>query len=202
MDLKDILAISGQGGLYKFISQGRQGIIVESFDDKKRTCIYATQKVTTLEDIAIYTDEKEVPLADIFKSIFEKENGGETINHKSSPEELKKYMEEILPEYDRDRVYVSDIKKVVNWYNILHKLKLLKFDEKKEEKEDKKKKEEKTTEAKEGQKVEGKEEQKADAREEIIKARKQTPRYKGAGTKAKEHTKINVSHKGKSSQKV
>ena len=194
MDLKDILAISGQSGLYKFISQGRQGIIVESFADKKRTCIYATQKVTTLEDIAIYSEEKEVPLADILKTIFEKENGGETINHKASPEELKKYMEEILPDYDKDRVYISDIKKVVNWYNILHKLKLLKFDEEKEEKEDKKKKEEKTEEAKEGQKIE--------AKEDKIKPPKPAANFKGAGLKAKEYSRINIPHKGKSSQKV
>ena len=194
MNLKEILSISGQSGLYKFISQGRQGIIVESFEDKKRTCVYATQKITTLEDIAIYSDDKEVPLSDVFKTIYEKEEGGVSINHKSSPEELKKYMAEILPDYDKERVYVSDIKKVVQWYNILHKHKLLKFDEEKEEKEKKKEKEEKPEEAKE--------ELKPEATENIIKARKQTPRYKGAGTKAKEHTKINVSHKGKSSQKV
>jgi hypothetical protein len=192
MNLKEILSISGQSGLYKFISEGRQGIIVESFEDKKRTCVYATQKITALEDIAIYSDDKEVQLADIFKTIYEKENGGVSINHKSSPEELKKYMAEILPDYDKEKVYVSDIKKVVQWYNILHKHKMLKFDKEKEEKE--KKKEEKTGEVKE--------EQKAEATEEIIKARQQTPRYKGARTKAKEHTKINVSHKGKSSQKV
>ena len=180
MNLKDILAISGQGGLYKFISQGRQGIIVESFADKKRTCIYATQKVTTLEDIAIYSEEKEVPLADILKTIFEKENGGKTINHKASPEELKKYMEEILPDYDKDRVYISDIKKVVNWYNILHKLKLLKFDEEKEEKEDK------TEEAK----------------EDKINPPKTAAKFKGPGLKGKAHTKMNIPHKGKSSQKV
>jgi len=194
MNLKEILSISGQSGLYKFISQGRQGIIVESFEDKKRTCVYATQKITTLEDIAIYSDDKEVPLSDVFKTIYEKEEGGVSINHKSSPEELKKYMAEILPDYDKERVYVSDIKKVVQWYNILHKHKLLKFDEEKEEKEKKKEKEEKPEEAKE--------ELKPEATENIIKARKQTPRYKGAGTKAKEHTKIKVSHKGKSSQKV
>ena len=103
-------------------------------------------------------------------------------------------MEEILPDYDKDRVYISDIKKVVNWYNILHKLKLLKFDEEKEEKEDKKKKEEKTEEAKEGQKIE--------AKEDKIKPPKPAAKFKGAGPKAKEHTKINVTHKGKSSQKV
>jgi hypothetical protein len=194
MNLKEILSISGQSGLYKYISQGRQGIIVESFDDKKRTCIYATQKVTTLEDIAIYSDDKDVPLADIFKTIFDKENGGKSINHKASPEELKSYMEKILPDYDKERVYVSDIKKVVQWYNILHKHKLLKFEEEKEEKDEKKKKEEKTGEVKEGLK--------AEAKEEIIKPPKTAAKFKGAGRKAKEHTKINISHKGKSSQKV
>ncbi len=195
MNLKDILSISGQSGLFKYISQGRQGIIVESFEDKKRTCVYTTQKVTTLEDISIYSDDKEVPLADVFKTIFDREKGGETINHKSSPEELKKYMTEILPNYDKEKVYVSDIKKVVQWYNLLHKHDLLKFEEeKKEKKEEKKEKEEKTEEVKE--------EPKAEVKEDIIKARKQIPKYKGAGTKAREHTKINVPHKGKSSQKV
>jgi hypothetical protein len=143
MDLKDILAISGQSGLFKFISQGRQGIIVESFADKKRTCVYATQKVNALADIAIYTDNEEIPLSDIFKNIYKKENGGESIDYKSSPEELKKYMAEICPEYDRERVYVSDIKKVINWYNTLIKLKLLKFDEEKEEKKEEKEEESK-----------------------------------------------------------
>ncbi len=134
MDLKDILAISGQSGLFKFISQGRNGIIVESFADKKRSCIYSTQKVNALVDIAIYTDDKEIPLSDIFRSIHEKETGGEAVSSKSSPEELKKYMAEILPDYNRERVYVSDIKKVVGWYNTLHKLKLLKFDKEEDEK--------------------------------------------------------------------
>jgi len=188
MNLKDILSISGQSGLYKYISQGRQGIIVESFDDKKRTCIYETQKVTTLEDIAIFSDDKEVPLVDIFKTIYDKENGGESIDHKASPDKLKSYMEEILPDYDKERVYVSDIKKLVHWYNILHKHDLLKFEEEKEEKEGK------TGEAKEGQK--------AEAKEDIIKPPKTASKFKGAGTKAKQHTKINISHKGKSSQKV
>lgn len=136
MDLKDILAVSGQSGLFKFISQGRQGIIVESFTDKKRTCIYSTQKVNALTDIAVYTEDEEIPLSDIFKNIYKKENGGETISYKSSGEELKKYMAEILPDYDRERVYVSDIKKVLSWYNILLKLKLLKFKEEKDDKKD------------------------------------------------------------------
>ena len=190
MNIKDILSISGYSGLYKYISHGRQGIIVESFADKKRTCIYTTHKVTTLEDIAIYTSDKEVPLADIFKKIFEKENGGEAINHKSSDEELKKYMAAILPDYDRERVYVSDIRKVVTWYNILHKHDMLKFDEEKEEKE----KEGKTDEVKEGQKAEGAESTKKPAHT--------VSKFKEAEAKGKIRTKKIIEHKGKKSQKV
>lgn len=133
--LKDILSISGFGGLYKFISQGRAGIIVESLVDNKRMNASATAKISALEDIAIFTETEDIPLNDVFKAIFEKENEGESINPKSSGNELKSYFTEILPDYDKDRVYVSDIKKVISWYNILHKLELLNFEEE-EEKED------------------------------------------------------------------
>jgi len=187
MDLKDIIAISGQSGLFKFISEGRQGIIVESFSDKKRTCVYSTQKINSLADVAIYTDDKEIPLADVFKNIYEKETGGEALNHKSSSEELKKYMAEILPDYDRERVYVSDIKKVLNWYNTLLKLKLLKFDEEKEKKKD--------------EKAEDKEGQKAEAKEDVSKLKKSTG-YKKPERKAKIQTKKKIEHKGKKTQKV
>lgn len=142
MKLKDILAISGKGGLFKFISQGRNGVIVESFDDQKRMVIHTSSKVSALEDIAIFTENDEVPLADVLKKVYEKEEGKQTISHKSSPDELKALLEEILPEYDRERVYVSDIKKLVNWYNILISLDLLNPDEeddKKEEVKDEKK---------------------------------------------------------------
>jgi hypothetical protein len=131
--LKDILSISGYGGLFKFISQGRTGIIVESLEDKKRMNASATAKISALEDIAIFTDTEDKPLKDVFKAIYEKENGKESINHKSSADELKNYFSDILPDYDRDRVYVSDIKKVINWYNILHKFDLLNFSDETEE---------------------------------------------------------------------
>jgi hypothetical protein len=139
MNLKDILSISGKGGLFKFISQGRTGIIVESFEDKKRTVVHSSSKVSALEDIAIFTD--------VFGKIYEKENGNETISHKSTPEELKMLMGEILPDYDKERVYVSDMKKLVHWYNFLVKRDLLKPDEeevKKDEKEGKDTREKKT----------------------------------------------------------
>ncbi len=122
MDLKDILAIGGRPGLYKFISQAKNGIIVEGLSDQKRFPAYSNDKVSALEDIAIFTETDEVSLGDIFVSIFKKEDGKETISHKSKPDELKSYFAEILPDYDRDRVYVSDIKKVLNWYNLLQEL--------------------------------------------------------------------------------
>jgi hypothetical protein len=148
MKLKDILAISGKGGLFQFVSQGRNGIIVESFEDKKRTVVHSSAKVSALEDIAIFTENEEVPLADVFKKLYEKENGKETISHKSSPEELKALLQEILPEYDRERVYVSDIKKLVHWYNVLIQHNMLKPEEE-EPGEDKKEimKEDKVTKA-------------------------------------------------------
>lgn len=119
--LQGILAISGQPGLYKLVSQAKNGAVVESLDTKKRMPAYASAKISALEDIAIFTEEEEKPLVDVFKSIFQKEDGGEAISHKASGSELKAYFEEVLPDYDKDRVYVSDIKKVINWYNVLQK---------------------------------------------------------------------------------
>lgn len=125
MKLKDILSISGKPGLYKFISQARNGIIVESFADGKRMAVQNSAKVSALEDIAIFTETDEIPLKEVFKKLFEKTEGKATISNKASNDELKKLMEDILPDYDRERVYVSDIKKLVNWFNILTDLELL-----------------------------------------------------------------------------
>jgi hypothetical protein len=129
MDLKEIMSVSGQSGLFRFVSQGRNGIIVESFTDKKRSFISASQKVSSLGDIAVFTEGDEVPLKEVLKKIHEAQPGAPAPDTKSSPEMLRAFMEKILPEYDRDRVYVSDIKKLVAWYNTLLELKLLNFDE-------------------------------------------------------------------------
>ncbi len=132
MELKDIMAISGKPGLYKFISQGRNAMIVENLESKLRTSAFATDKISALEDIAIFTTSEasqEEALKDVFKQIYELEKGKETISHKSSADELKAYFEKILPEYDRDRVYISDIKKLIQWYNILCRLEMLDFSE-------------------------------------------------------------------------
>ena len=125
MILKDILSISGEPGLFKFIAQGKNAIIIEHLETKKRTSAYSSAKVSALEDIAIFTDKEDMPLGKVFDLIFEKENGGKTIDAKSEPDKLKVWFEGILPEYSKDKVYMSDIKKVAQWYNILHGLNLL-----------------------------------------------------------------------------
>ncbi|RIH63006.1 hypothetical protein D1164_21895 [Mariniphaga sediminis] len=132
--LKGILAISGQAGLFKLIAESKNNIIVESLETGKRMPTYSTSKISALEDIAIYTDTEDVPLKDVFKTISEKEDGGEAISHKSSADKLKAYFGAVLPDYDRDRVYVSDIKKVLLWYNILREKEMLDFSEEEETK--------------------------------------------------------------------
>jgi hypothetical protein len=135
--LKGILAISGQSGLYKVLSEGKNNVIVESLLTGKRSTVYTDAKMSALEDIAIYTTEEDLPLRKVFRKISDKENGGQAINAKSSPEELKNYFAEVLPDYDKERVYFSDIKKVISWYNLLQEKELLNLeeDEKKESEE-------------------------------------------------------------------
>jgi hypothetical protein len=121
MEFSKIIAVSGKPGLYSAVSQTKSGFIVESLADKKRFPITATNNVSLLENIAIYTYDEEVPLLDIFKTIHEKEAGKEAISHKESGNKLSAYFSEILPDYDEERVYTSNIKKVIQWYNILVK---------------------------------------------------------------------------------
>lgn len=120
--LKTILAISGKPGLYKLISQAKNMLIVEAVSaEKKRLPIYASDKVISLGDIAMYTDNDEIPLAQVLESVKKKENGAvASLDYKkASAEELHAFMAEVLPEYDRDRVHTSDIKKLIQWYNLL-----------------------------------------------------------------------------------
>ena len=118
--LKEIFSIGGKPGLFKLVSQGKNMLIVESLVDGKRLPAYSRDKVVALGDVAIYTETDEVPLGKIFDNIKNKENGAlVSIDPKADSETLRKYMAEILPDYDRDRVYPTDIKKIVLWYNIL-----------------------------------------------------------------------------------
>lgn len=125
MGLEKIIAISGKPGLYELISQTRGGFVVTSLSDGKKQSISMRNNVSVLNEISIYTYSEEVPLSTVFQSIKDKENGEQTISHKSSKKELENFLREVLPEYDEDRVYSSDVKKIVQWYNLLQKANLL-----------------------------------------------------------------------------
>ena len=125
MNLKEIVAISGEPGLFRFIAQGKNSIVVENLETGKRTSAFGSAKVSSLEDISVFTDKEDMPLGKIFDMIHEKENGGPAIDSKTGVDELKNYFGEVIPEYSRDKVYLSDIRKIVKWYNILHEKELL-----------------------------------------------------------------------------
>ena len=133
MVLKDILAISGEPGLFRFIAQGKNSIIVEHLETKKRSSAYGSAKVSSLEDIAIFTEKEDVPLGKVFDLVFEKSNEKAAIDSKTDANGLKNWFEDILPEYSRDKVYVSDIRKIASWYNTLLRLDLLVKEEPKPE---------------------------------------------------------------------
>ena len=139
MDLSGIISISGKPGLFKVVAQSKNNIIVESLIDNKRIPAYSTDRISALEDISIYTYEEDVPLKEVFTNLAKRENLGVAPSHKESMNKLTAYLEEILPDYDQDRVYPSDVKKLFQWYNILHKAGLIRFEEeKKEEKKEEK----------------------------------------------------------------
>lgn len=121
MNLTGIIAISGRAGLYKVVAQGKNNLIVESLDDKKRFPAYASDRISALEDISIYATDEDVALKVIFDSIYTKEIGGMAPSHKEDKKLLEGYLLDILPNYDQERVYISDIKKLFQWYNLLHK---------------------------------------------------------------------------------
>lgn len=122
MEFKDVLAISGMPGLYKFIARSKNGIIIESLSDGKRMNATATSRVSALSEISMYTEGDDVPLATVMTSMHNHYNGGQALSHKEAPEKLKAAFAEVLPDYDRERVHVSDIKKVFAWYNTLNSL--------------------------------------------------------------------------------
>ena len=125
MNLENILAISGKPGLFRMLSNSGRSIIVESLLDGKRMPVQATHKVSALQDISIFTYDEDVPLSEVFDKIQEFAGDEPAISHKSSGEELRDYMGEVLPKFDEDRVYPSDLKKLFQWYNLLHKHDLL-----------------------------------------------------------------------------
>ncbi|NJW51637.1 DUF5606 family protein [Salinimicrobium oceani] len=119
MKLDKVLSISGKPGLYELKAQTRGGFVAESMLDGKKISVNMRHNVSLLSEIAIYTYTEEVPLREVFQKIYDKENGGEAISHKESKAKLEAYFQEVLPDYDEERVYLSDIKKIFQWYNLL-----------------------------------------------------------------------------------
>lgn len=167
MNLKDILAISGEGTLFRFIAQGKNAVIVENLETARRISAGPSAKVSALEEIAIYTSGEDLPLGKVMDMIWDLEQGGEAPSHKQGDAVLKEYFASAVPEYDRERVYTSDIKKVLNWYNQLHKLNLLIKEEEEQKEEAEEKGEEKTQEAS------------AEGKTATVKAEKETKGSKG-----------------------
>jgi hypothetical protein len=150
MDLENIISIAGYSGLHKVVGSTKNGIVVESMEDGKRMAAHATHKVSALDDISIFSETEDVPLKDVFQKMYDANGGKSGISHTSSADELKTFFLKSMSDYDQDRVYVSDIKKVIRWYNILTEAGMLKpaKEEKKKEVKAKKDAKPKTTVAK------------------------------------------------------
>jgi hypothetical protein len=127
--LKGILAVSGQPGLFKLIAEAKNRIIVESLITGKRMPASTTSKISSLEDIAVFTHSGDLPLLEILKKIHAHENGGQSVDSKAPDSVIREYFEKVVPDYDKDRVYISDIRKMIQWYNILLEKELLVFEE-------------------------------------------------------------------------
>jgi len=129
MDLKEIMAIAGKPGLYKMVAQAKNGLIVESIVDQKRLQAFSHDKISSLEEISIFTDTEDKPLKEVLKSFFEKLEGKAAPEFKNDNNKLKAFFEEMLPDYDKERVYVSHMLKIVTWYNLLLECNILDFSE-------------------------------------------------------------------------
>lgn len=137
MDLSKILSISGKTGLYKLVGEAKNNLVVESIPEGKRTPAFPHERISSLQEISIYTSKEDVPLGDVLKSLYElKEGKAVESPKKMDSKAVKALFEEVLPDYDQDAVYVSDMKKVFNWYNILLNGNMLDFTEEEKKKED------------------------------------------------------------------
>lgn len=136
MDLSKILTISGKSGLFEVVNQSKTGLVVQTFEGGKKMPVFATDRSSSLEDISLFTSGDDVPLKEVLLKIFDREEGKACPVNTSEPAAMKEYFGEILPEYDRDRVYLSDIKKVLTWYNLLLEKGLITKEEEETEKPD------------------------------------------------------------------
>jgi len=134
MDFTKIIVVSGKSGIFKVISQSRVGYIAESLIDNKKMPISPSNRITSIEDIVVFTEEEEIKLKDVLKKIKEHTKGKQAIDHKKDEKEVKEFFETVLPNYDKERVYFSDIKKIIFWYNLLQKNNMIDFEEEEENK--------------------------------------------------------------------
>jgi len=171
MDLKKILAVSGRPGLYLMIAQSPRGIVSESLIDGKRVTLFSHERISVLEEISIFTHESDMRLKDVLKILFKKLEGKPTISHKSSGNELRIFMEEMIPNYDAERVYNSDIQKLVHWYNLLVEKNLIDDEPDEEEVQESEKQEEKAV-----------------VKEEVKAEKKPKPQPKSPASKAQKAT--------------
>jgi hypothetical protein len=153
MDFSKILSISGKSGLFQVISQLKNAVLVESILDKKRFPAFAHEKVSSLEEIAVFTATEEKPLKEVLKAIYNKLEGKPALDAKSDNKLLQAFFLEVVPDYDSERVYISDIRKIISWYNLLLEHQLLDFTEKEEDKSGEDKSEEKKEETAEEESV-------------------------------------------------
>lgn len=137
MDLSGIISVSGMPGLYKVVGQMKNGVIAESLNDKKRVPIHSHQQISSLEDISMYTTGDNKPVSEIMQAIYDNEKGGKCIDHKADDKEIIKYFEAVVPDYDKERVYVSNMRKLFNWYNLLQETGNLKLEAEGDKHEDK-----------------------------------------------------------------
>ncbi len=122
MEFSKIIAVSGKPGLFQVVSQSKNAVIAESLIEKKRIAINTTQNVSLLENISIYTYDEDMPLLEVFVAMHEKTAGKEALSHKENSKNLTAFFLEVIPNYDDERVYVSNIKKVIQWFNLLIKI--------------------------------------------------------------------------------
>ena len=133
MDISKVITISGMPGLYKVVAQSKNGVIVESLVDKKRFPAFGSSRISSLEEISIYTTGEDLPIKDVYQKISEKEKGGKCIDPKSADDNaLRDYISSVVPDYDKERVHMSDLKKLFNWYNIIQGSGLLTAEESKD----------------------------------------------------------------------
>ena len=129
MDLNQILSISGKPGLYKLVAQSKNGLIIESLIDGKRINAFKNEKISSLEEISLFSHNEDVALKDVLRNMYNQTNGQKTIDHKADDAAVKAFFELTVPDYDKERVYVSHMRKVIGWYNLLIEKEMLVYEE-------------------------------------------------------------------------